>query len=68
MKTIKQYLVPNFGLVDVVEQIDESDCVFFDLFDSSGDCLNEGNIFWIEPTEFEVCNYVTNNYLTTDVN
>ena len=63
MKTIKTVYVGNFGNVDVVEQKDENSDVFFDLFDDKGNCLNEGDIFWDEPTDDDVNNYVTANYL-----
>jgi hypothetical protein len=53
MKTVTSYNVPRFGLVDVVEQVDGDD-LFYDLFDPSGTCLNEGCPFWTKPTFREV--------------
>ena len=53
MKTVASYHVLGFGQVDVVEQDDTGDC-FWDLFGPTGECLNEGNPFWKQPTRGEV--------------
>lgn len=53
MLTVTSYHVPGFGAVDVVEQNDAGDR-FWDLFASSGECLNEGDPFWREPTRNQV--------------
>ena len=53
MVTVASYHVPGFGRVDVVEQNDGDDR-FWDLFASSGECLNEGDSFWRKPTRREV--------------
>ena len=53
MLTVASYHVPGFGAVDVVEQNDAGDR-FWDLFASSGECLNEGDPFWREPTRNQV--------------
>ena len=49
MKTVANYHVLGFGQVDVVEQNDASDR-FWDLFGSTGECLNEGSPFRRKPT------------------
>lgn len=53
MKTVAHYRVRGFGQVDVIEQNDAGDR-FWDLFGSSGECLNEGSPFWEKPTRREV--------------
>jgi hypothetical protein len=53
MITVASYHVPGFGRVDVVEQNDGDD-LFWELFASSGECLNEGDPFWGKPTRREV--------------
>ncbi len=52
--------VPNVGKVDVDRQNDGQDD-FWDLFDSDGFCLNEGNAFYTLPTKQEVIDFVTAN-------
>jgi hypothetical protein len=49
MKTVATYHVLGFGQVDIVEQNDAGDR-FWDLFGSSGECLNEGSPFRRKPT------------------
>ncbi len=49
MKTVAHYHVPGFGSVEVVEQNDAGDR-FWDVFGSSGECLNEGSPFRRKPT------------------
>lgn len=49
MKTVAHYHVPGFGSVEVVEQSDAGDR-FWDVFGSSGECLNEGSPFRRKPT------------------
>jgi len=46
--------------VDVIEQeeVDTGD-PFYDLFDEDGSCLNEGDIFWEQPTLEEVKAYLS---------
>ncbi len=53
MKTIAAYHVLGFDQVDLVEQNDAGGR-FWDLFGSSGECLNEGSPFWEKPTRREV--------------
>lgn len=53
MTTVASYRVTGFGLVDVVEQNTAGDC-FWDLFASSGECLNESHPFHRKPTHREV--------------
>ncbi len=53
MTTVASFRVPGFGQVDVVEQTDAGER-FWDLFASSGECLNEGNPFLKKPTQNEV--------------
>lgn len=53
MATCVTYHIAGFGLVDVVEQNDTGNR-FWDLFGASGECLNEGSPFWMEPTRCEV--------------
>ena len=53
MTTVAGYQVTGFGLVHVVEQNDAGDC-YWDLFASSGECLNEGNPFRTKLTRHEV--------------
>lgn len=61
MRTTKTVYVGNFGMVDIDYQEDGE---FWDLFDSNGGCLNEGNPFWTEPTDEEVNHFICANYLT----
>lgn len=49
MRTVATYHVLGFGRVDLVEQSRAGDR-FWDLFGSSGECLNEGNPFHRKPT------------------
>lgn len=53
MITVTTHHVPGFGRIDVVEQNDAGGR-FWDLFGSSGECLNEGSPFWEKPTRREV--------------
>jgi hypothetical protein len=58
MITVASYRVLGFGDVNVVEQNGAGDR-FWDLFASSGECLNEGNPFWRKPTRREVEEYLS---------
>lgn len=54
--------VPGVGKVDVVRQDnglgdDGKQEYFWDFFDHSGTCLNEGNAFWSKPTKKEVLTF-----------
>ncbi len=58
MKTVATYHVLGFGRVDVVEQNDAGDR-FWDLFGSSGECLNEGSLFRTRPKRRAVEQFLT---------
>ena len=56
--------VPVIGKVDVVRQDDGTDAsgnpeYFWDLFDSNGTCLNEGNAFYERPSRKEVLDFLS---------
>lgn len=46
-----------YGCAD--EDTPEGTFDFYDIFDDSGECLNEGNPFYHFPTWFEVGEFVT---------
>jgi len=58
MKTVAGYPVLGFGQVDVVEHNDAGDR-FWDLFGSTGECLNEGSPFRRKPTHRAVKAFLT---------
>jgi hypothetical protein len=53
MIPVVSYSIPGFGQVDVIEQNHAGDR-FWDLFGSSGECLNEGSPFHKKPTRHAV--------------
>ena len=52
---IDTLILKNFGdgIVEIYEEKDEND-TWFDLYDSAGSCLNEGEPFWDVPSLVEV--------------
>lgn len=58
MKTVASYHVLGFGQVGVVEQNDAVDR-FWDLFGSTGECLNEGSPFRRKPTRRAVKEFLS---------
>jgi hypothetical protein len=61
MKTEFTINVPGIGDVDVVRQSYSDEASgresFWDLFDATGTCLNEGDPFWKKPTRKEVAEF-----------
>jgi len=53
MKTKFTVKIDGIGEIDVVRQNDGED-TFYDLFDETGCCLNEGSPYWTLPTRREV--------------
>ena len=53
MNTVASYHMLGFGQVEVIEQEDAGDR-FWDLFGSTGECLNEGSPFRRKPTRHAV--------------